>query len=84
MSGYLTLMTTVTTMRLVKEKRSLRKKEQALRRLHTAIDCYEKQHRAGRYLLHEHLDGASSWDDARMEALQKLDGVFTVSGPTCR
>ena len=60
------------------------KTEQGRRRLHIAIDCYERQHRAGRYFLHEHLDGASSWNDARMRALQRVSCVYIVSGPMCR
>ena len=51
--------------------------------LHVAVDVYEQQIRAGRNFLHGHPLGASSWLDPRMTALQKTQGVFTVSSPMC-
>ena len=52
--------------------------------LHVAVDVYEEQLRAGRYFLHEHPLGASSWLDPRMTALnKKTKGVFTVFSPMC-
>ena len=58
-------------------------KWQATKLLHVAVDVYEEQIRAGRYFLHEHPLGASSWLDPRVTALQKRNGVFTVSSPMC-
>ena len=58
-------------------------KWQAMKLLPVAVDVYEEQIRAGRYSLHEHPLGASSWWDFRMTALQKTTGVFTVSSPMC-
>ena len=66
-------------LKVVKEK-----KERAEGRLHTAIGCYWVQHRGGKYFLHEHPDGASSWYDGEMIALQRDDGVYIVEGPMCR
>ena len=60
------------------------KKEQGVRRLHTAIGCYRKQMENGRYFLHEHPDGASSWKDEEFVRLHREEGVFTVEGPMCR
>ena len=51
--------------------------------LHVAVDVTEEQIRAGRYFLHEHPLGASSWLDPRITALQKTEVVFTVSSPMC-
>ena len=56
-------------------------KWQATKLMHVALDVYDKQIRAGRYFLHEHPLGASSWLDPRVNALQKRNGVFTVSSP---
>ena len=60
------------------------KNERVVRRLHTAIGCYRKQMENGRYFLHEHPDGASSWKDEEVVRLQREEGVFTVEGPMCR
>ena len=54
------------------------------RHLRTSIRFYRGQYDAGRYFLHEHPDGADSWQDPEMKALQALPGVFTVKGPMCR
>jgi len=57
--------------------------EEATRLLHVAVDVYRGQLRAGRYFLHEHPCGCSSWDDGRVQALQREPGVFTVTSPMC-
>ena len=53
-------------------------KWQSTKLLHVAMDVHEEQIRAGRYILHEHPLGASSWLDLRVTALQKRNVVFTV------
>ena len=58
-------------------------KWQATKLLHVAMDVYEEQSRAGRYFLHEHPFGPSSWLDPRVTALQKRNGVFIVSSLMC-
>ena len=51
--------------------------------LHTAVQAYRMQYDEKRWFLHEQPEGALSWDDSEMIALQRLPGVFTVSGPMC-
>ena len=46
-------------------------------------ELYKKQMSDGRYFLHEHPAGADSWDRDSVVGLQKLEGVYTVSGPMC-
>lgn len=53
------------------------------RYLHTAIKFYRKQLNAKRYFLHEHPLGCASWQDSEMVALQREDGVYTVTSPMC-
>ena len=57
-----------------------REKWQATKLLHVAMDVYEEQSRAGRYFLHEHPFGASSWADPRVTALQT---VFSLCHHQC-
>jgi len=59
-------------------------RELGVRHLRTAVRFYRKQHNEGRYFLHEHPSGASSWEDPEVQALQQMHGVFTVKGPMCR
>ena len=51
--------------------------------LHTAINFCRHQYDNNRYFLHEHPEGADSWDDPHMIGLQSMQGVFTVVGPMC-
>ena len=59
------------------------KRQIGVKHLRTSIRFYKTQYDSGRYFLHEHPDGAESWDDEEMQALQRLPGVFTVNGPMC-
>ena len=52
-------------------------------RLRTSIGFYRKQLSEGRLFLHEHPNGADSWDDQEMVDLQMEEGVYTVTGPMC-
>ena len=58
-------------------------REVGIRNLHTAIDFYELQYKNNRYFLHEQPEGADSWDDEKMIALQSKLGVCTIMGPMC-
>ena len=49
-----------------------------------AIKMYEKQHRAGRYFLHEHPRDASSWAMPEMQKLMKRHGVTAVAADMCQ
>ena len=53
-------------------------------RLQVAIGCYRSQMKRGRLFLHEHPDGADSWQEAEMVALLEEPGVIRVRGPMCR
>ena len=61
-----------------------RRREMGRHHLRTAIKFYRKQYDEGRLFLHEHPAGAESWDEKEMVELQRLPGVFTVTGPMCR
>lgn len=50
---------------------------------HTAVDFHEHQLINGHYFLHEHPEGADSWEDKRMIKLQNTPGVYTGVGPMC-
>ena len=54
------------------------------RHLHTSIHFYRRQMEHGRYFLHEHPFGASSFKDPQMAKLMKEPGVMVVDGPMCR
>ena len=58
-------------------------RETAERRLHIACRAYRRQYDAGRLFLHEHPDGADSWCDNEVKALEQLPGVYRVRGPMC-
>ncbi len=47
--------------------------ERGRQHLRTAITFYHRQHREGRYFLHEHPIGADSWNESEMKELQGLD-----------
>ena len=49
-----------------------------------AIKMYEKQHRAGRYFLHEHPRDASSWAMPEMQKLMRRHGVTAVAADMCQ
>ncbi|CAK0904033.1 unnamed protein product, partial [Prorocentrum cordatum] len=51
--------------------------------LTTAVGFYWRQHRAGRYFLHEHPAGADSWKEDCIVRLRSEPGVYTVEGPMC-
>ena len=61
-----------------------KKMDEAIHHLHTSVELYVKQHRAGRKFLHEAPWAATSWKDEKVEALAREDGVFVVKGPMCR
>ena len=48
------------------------------------VKLYEMQWRAGRYFLHEHPDGAGSWQEDSMQRLMRRQGVMIVVGDQCR
>eukprot|EP00972_Heterocapsa_arctica_P019901 2936554-Heterocapsa_arctica.AAC.1 len=62
------------------EKRRVNR-ERGVRHLRTSVQFYRKQYDKGRDFLHKHPDGADSWGDPEIQALQRLDGVYTVNGP---
>ena len=45
---------------------------------------YAEQAAAGRYFLHEHPSGASSWGLTAVKALQELPGVTRVNADQCQ
>ena len=51
--------------------------------LRTTIALYRKQVKEERLFLHVHPDSAVSWQDPELVALQGLEGVRTVKGPSC-
>ena len=59
------------------------RREEGEQHLRQCVDLYIKQMLRGRYFLHEHPAGADSWDVQEMIELQRMDGVYTVSGPMC-
>ena len=58
--------------------------EQGRGHLRTAVKCYRAQMARGRYFLHEHPAGASSWAEEEIANLKNEPGVFYVKGPMCR
>jgi len=73
---------------LSKEKRDeekwRREYVQALVHLNFCAELYEMQWQAGRYFLHEHPAGATSWRTKKIQELEKLEGVLRVVGHMCR
>ena len=63
--------------------RRQQRRELGLKHLRTAVEFYKKQHFSGRYFLHEHPVGCSSWDTPEMIELQQMQGVYTVASPMC-
>ena len=53
------------------------------RLLHVSVCTYRKQQDAGRYFLHGHPSGCSSWDDVEIRKLQSEPGVFALISPLC-
>jgi hypothetical protein len=64
-------------------------------RHHLKVACrfYKKQAQKGRSFLHEHPDGASSWNDEEVKKVEALNGtrdaqgneikIYVVKGPMC-
>jgi len=64
-------------------------------RHHSKVACrfYKKQAQKGRSFLHEHPDGASSWNDEEVKKVEALNGtrdaqgneirIYVVKGPMC-
>ena len=69
--------------RLLGPKQVQAEKEHAKNILHETISVYHQQRVEGRYFLHEHPVGCSSWDDPEMKKLQIEKEVYTVSSPIC-
>ena len=59
------------------------RREEGEQHLRQCVELYIGQMLRGRYFLHEHPAGADSWDVQEMVDLQRMDGVYTVSGPMC-
>ena len=57
---------------------------ECLRHLTWVCKLYRMQYDAGRFFLHEHPWGASSWQLRCVDDLAKLNGVFTLMGDMCR
>ena len=51
--------------------------------LRVGCRAYTRQHEAGRWFLHEHPWGASSWAEPEMQELLHTPGIFCVKGPMC-
>ena len=56
----------------------------ARRHLEFCVKLYEIQWRNGRYFLHEHPEGAGSWDEPIMKKFMKRVGVQKVVGDQCQ
>lgn len=56
----------------------------ARKHLEFCIQLYKIQWRNGRYFVHEHPEGASSWDEALMKRLMNKQGVHRVVGDQCQ
>ena len=54
-----------------------------LAHLHFSIELYNAQCDDGRYFVHEHPDGATSWSDARVVDLIARDGVWWTRNDQC-
>ncbi len=59
-------------------------RRQALVHLDFAVSLYTDQVQGGRYFLHEHPRGASSWKVPSMEELRKIPGVELTTGDQCQ
>ena len=53
------------------------------RHLSISMAACKKQHLAKRFFLHEHPDGASSWDEDPVQEMLGMDGVFYVKNDQC-
>ena len=60
-----------------------RRMEHGRRHLEFCAKLYAMQWRAGRYFLHEHPEGASSWHEDCIVKLFKKEGVVKVNGDQC-
>ena len=60
------------------------RKREALEHIKFCVSLYRLQQAEGRYFLHEHPAGATSWDIQAMSDLQKLDGVQRVECDQCQ
>ena len=54
------------------------------RHLRIACKAYRQQYDSGRYFLHEHPAGASSWTEPIVANIASLEGVFNVTSDLCR
>ena len=58
--------------------------EEAKKHLWVACKSYKRQMARGRYFLHEHPHGASSWHEPEVEDILRKEGVLRVTGDMCR
>ena len=58
--------------------------EEACVHIRFVVELYREQIEGGRYFLHEHPDGASSWTLKCVEELLKVEGVQRVIGDQCQ
>ena len=58
--------------------------QEGKKHLRTAVQAYWQQLEAGRYFLHEHPQGARSWEEPYVQELRNDPRVYEVVGPMCR
>ncbi len=61
-----------------------REKIRAMVHLNFVAELYRDQVLGGRFFLHEHPDGASSWEEEVMQEVLRLPGVSRVKGDQCQ
>ena len=83
MCGPFSTMNQINYARMTKEEKQ-QKLEHGRKHFEFCMKLYEIQWREGRYFLHEHPDGASSWQEDCVHRLLKRQGVIRVAGDQCR
>ena len=62
----------------------MRRMQHGRRHQEFCVKLYHIQHEVGRYFLHEHPAGASSWEENCTKKLMNMRGVTRVVGDQCR
>ena len=61
----------------------LKMKEEGRRHLGFSCKMYKRQIDAGNYFVHEHPDGANSWNEPNVKQLRNMPGVYCVRADQC-
>ena len=60
------------------------RKKKAIEHMSFCMQLYQMQIQSGRYFLHEHPQGATSWDLEMVKEIESMGGVYKVSCDQCQ